>query len=32
MMMSGQRKWQKLNGANRLPENMDGVNFVDGIS
>ena len=31
LMMSAQGKWQKLNGANRLPEIIQGVAFVDGI-
>jgi len=31
LMMSAQNKWQKLNGANRMPEIIQGVAFVDGI-
>lgn len=31
LMMSAQTKWQKLNGANRMPEIIKGVAFVDGI-
>jgi transposase-like protein len=31
LMMSAQGKWRKLNGANRLPEIIQGIAFVDGI-
>ncbi len=31
LMMSAQGKWQKLNGANRLPEIIQGIEFTDGI-
>ena len=31
LMMSAQGKWQKLNGANRMPEIIQGIAFVDGI-
>jgi len=31
LMMSAQGKWQKLNGANRMPEIIQGVEFKDGI-
>jgi len=31
LMMSAQGKWQKLNGANRMPEIIQGVAFIDGI-
>lgn len=31
LMMSAQNKWQKLNDANRLPEIIQGIAFVDGI-
>ena len=31
LMMSAQGKWRKLNGANRLPEIIQGITFVDGI-
>lgn len=31
LMISAQGKWQKLNGANRMPEIIQGVAFVDGI-
>ena len=30
-MMSAQKKWQKLNGANRIPEIIQGIAFIDGI-
>ncbi len=30
-MMSAQSKWQKLNGANRMPEIIQGIAFIDGI-
>lgn len=31
LMMSAQKKWQKLNGANRIPEIIQGIAFIDGI-
>ena len=31
LMISAQNKWQKLNGANRMPEIIQGIAFVDGI-
>jgi putative transposase len=31
LMMSAQAKWRKLDGANRLPEIVEGVEFKDGI-
>ena len=31
LMMSAQTKWRKLDGANRMPEIIDGVEFKDGI-
>ena len=31
LMMSAQKKWLKLNGANRMPEIINGVVFKDGI-
>ena len=31
LMMSAQVKWRKLDGANRLPEVVRGVEFKDGI-
>ena len=31
LMMSAQAKWRKLDGANRLPEVFEGVEFKDGI-
>jgi len=31
LMISAQGKWQKLNGANRMPEIIQGIAFVDGI-
>lgn len=31
LMMSAQGRWQKLNGANRMPEIIQGVAFIDGI-
>ena len=31
LMMSAKLKWRKLNGANRLPEIINGVEFKDGI-
>ncbi len=31
LMMSAQGKWQKLNGANRMPEIIQGIEFRDGI-
>lgn len=31
LMMSAQGKWQRLNGANRMPEIIQGVAFIDGI-
>ncbi len=30
-MMSAQAKWRKRNGANRLPEIVQGIAFKDGI-
>jgi len=30
-MMSAQKKWRKLDGRNRLPEIIQGVEFRDGI-
>jgi putative transposase len=29
LMMSAQGKWQKLNGANRMPEIIKGIAFID---
>ncbi len=31
LMMSAQAKWRKLDGANRMPEIIEGVEFTDGI-
>jgi transposase-like protein len=31
LMMSAQTKWRKLNGANRMPEIIEGIEFKDGI-
>lgn len=31
LMMSAQKKWRKLDGLNRLPEIIQGVEFRDGI-
>ena len=31
LMMSAQKKWRKLNGRNRLPEVVSGVEFRDGV-
>jgi putative transposase len=31
LMMSAQNKWRKLDGQNRLPELIEGVEFRDGI-
>jgi len=31
LMMSAKKKWRKLNGTNRLPEVIQGVEFKDGI-
>ena len=31
LMMSAQNKWRKLDGANRMPEIIQGVEFKDGI-
>ena len=31
LMMSAKKKWRKLDGANRLPEIIIGVEFKDGI-
>ena len=31
LMMSAQKKWRKLDGQNRLPEIIQGVEFSDGI-
>lgn len=31
LMMSAQGKWRKLDGRNRLPEIIDGVEFRDGL-
>ncbi len=31
LMMSAQSKWRKLDGANRLPEIIQGIAFEDGI-
>ena len=31
LMMSAQRKWRKLDGANRMPEIIQGIAFVGGI-
>jgi hypothetical protein len=31
LMMSAQTKWRKLDGANRMPEIIEGVEFKDGI-
>jgi putative transposase len=31
LMMSAQTKWRKLDGANRMPEFIEGVEFKDGI-
>jgi hypothetical protein len=30
-MMSAQQKWRKLDGQNRLPEVISGVEFRDGV-
>ncbi|EBA09094.1 putative transposase [Sagittula stellata E-37] len=31
LMMSAQKKWRKLDGANRMPEIIEGIEFKDGI-
>ena len=31
LMMSAQNKWRKLDGANRMPEIIEGITFKDGI-
>jgi hypothetical protein len=31
LMMSAQQKWRKLDGKNRLPEVISGVEFRDGV-
>jgi len=31
LMMSAQTKWRKLDGANRMPEIIEGIEFKDGI-
>ncbi|TNF16541.1 MAG: hypothetical protein EP320_01545, partial [Rhodobacteraceae bacterium] len=31
LMMSAQQKWRKLDGQNRLPEIIQGVEFRDGV-
>ena len=31
LMMSAKKKWRKLDGKNRLPEIIQGVEFKDGI-
>ena len=31
LMMPGQKKWRKLDGQNRLPEIIQGIEFRDGI-
>ena len=31
LMMSAQKKWRKLDGQNRLPEIIQGVEFRDGL-
>ena len=31
LMMSAQKKWRKLDGQNRLPEIIQGIEFRDGI-
>ena len=31
LMMSAQTKWRKLDGANRMPEIIRGIEFKDGI-
>jgi hypothetical protein len=31
LMMSAQAKWRKLDGRNRLPEVISGVEFRDGV-
>ena len=31
LMMSAQGKWQKLNGANRMPELIQAIAFIEGI-
>jgi putative transposase len=31
LMMSAQVKWRKLDGANRMPEIIQGIEFKDGI-
>ena len=31
LMMSAQKKWRKLDGANRMPEIIQGIEFRDGI-
>jgi hypothetical protein len=31
LMMSAQKKWRKLDGRNRLPEIIQGVEFRDGL-
>ena len=30
-MMSAKRNWRKLSGSNRLPENIEGIEFRTGI-
>jgi len=32
LMMSAHKKWRKLDGRNRLPEIIQGVEFRDGLS
>jgi hypothetical protein len=32
LMMSAKKKWRKLSGTNRLPEVIQGVEFIDGIT
>ena len=31
LMMSAQGKWQKLNGANRMPEIIQAIAFIEGV-
>ena len=31
LMLSAQTKWRKLDGANRMPEIVQGIEFKDGI-
>jgi len=31
LMMSAQSKWQKLKGAHRMPEIIQGIEFINGI-